>query len=523
MIKIFFLLTSLIGLIYIFSWLNTYTGSVLFLLGDYEVTVSPLFFTVIILSIVVLSIILWLVFSYIIRLPKKIHQLKEAKIREKLQNAISSGLIYAAAGNANAADLEIKKIDKLAKNKDENSEIMTLLLKAQNASIKRDNKELNKIFQSMKAIENTKMLSYRGLYTISKNAEDPTKSIELLKEAEAYNANEPWLMDELLKCYLMTQNWKSASDILEKKLNNKLITKKEFNTYNSIVLTAHALSVEEVNQNDALNSALEAIKLEKSQIISALICAKILSEQGDKSKAEKIILDTWKIAQHEDLAYLYSYLQIGISPKQRIQRIEALIKKTKVSGIEGAVALSRAFLDDQNLDKAREVIEPHVNEVSSKRIFELLSDIEAKASKGGVKSRDWIRKALNAKIDTGWHDSDISSSVWIPCLPATGEIKVLKWGDYKIKSIDDNAAFIENFDTKRLLAKNIQEIEIPDTSDEIEDIEEVEVLSDNKQDKPKEEKKDTKTNKNTPKKDINDDMILPDDPGVAQEEDINEP
>ena len=55
---------------------------------------------------------------------KKIHQLKEAKIRERLQNAISSGLIYAAAGNANAADLEIKKIDKLAKNKDENNEII---------------------------------------------------------------------------------------------------------------------------------------------------------------------------------------------------------------------------------------------------------------------------------------------------------------------------------------------------------------------------------------------------------------
>jgi predicted RecB family endonuclease len=108
-------------------------------------------------------------------------------------------------------------------------------------------------------------------------------------------------------------------------------------------------------------------------------------------------------------------------------------------------------------------------------------------------------------------------------LPATGEIKVLKWGDYKIKSIDDNAAFIENFDTKRLLAKNIQEIEISDTSDEIEDIEEVEVLSDNKQDKPKDEKKDTKTTKTAPKKDVSDDMILPDDPGVTQEEDINEP
>ncbi len=108
-------------------------------------------------------------------------------------------------------------------------------------------------------------------------------------------------------------------------------------------------------------------------------------------------------------------------------------------------------------------------------------------------------------------------------MPATGEIKVLKWGDYKIKSIDDNAAFIENFDTKRLLARNIQEIEISDTNDEIEDIVEVEDLSDNKQGKPKDEKNNNKPTKTFPKKEINDDMILPDDPGVTQEEDINEP
>ena len=56
------------------------------------------------------------------------------------------GLVHASAGNINAAEIEIKKIDRIKKN---TSDIMVLLLKAQNASLKKDNVALNKIFQQM--------------------------------------------------------------------------------------------------------------------------------------------------------------------------------------------------------------------------------------------------------------------------------------------------------------------------------------------------------------------------------------
>ena len=41
------------------------------------------------------------------------------------------GLVHASAGNINAAEIEIKKIDRIKKN---TSDIMVLLLKVQNAS-----------------------------------------------------------------------------------------------------------------------------------------------------------------------------------------------------------------------------------------------------------------------------------------------------------------------------------------------------------------------------------------------------
>ena len=295
MIKIFTILFAIIAMIYSFNWLASFSGEVLFILGNYEVKISPLFFIISSVAIIVLSILLWLSFSYIYQLPRKIQLIKEARSNQKVQNAIMKGLVHASAGNINAAEIEIKKIDRIKKN---TSDIMVLLLKAQNASLKKDNVALNKIFQQMGKIETTKMLSYRGLYTLSKNSKNPQKSIELLKDAEIYNSAEPWVIDELLKCYLITQNWKSASEVLDKKLAYKLISRKKYNLHKSIILTAHALLLEEQNPSEALSLALEAIKLNKSQIIAVITAARILSEQGERSRAEKIIYDIWKSIQH---------------------------------------------------------------------------------------------------------------------------------------------------------------------------------------------------------------------------------
>ena len=518
MIKIFVILFALIAMMYSFNWVTSFSGEVLFILGDYEVKISPLFFIITSITIIILSVLLWILLSYIYKLPRKIQGIKEARSNEKVQNAIINGLVHASAGNANAAEIEIKKIDKIKKN---TSDVMVLLLKAQNASLKKDNLALSKIFQQMGEIEITKMLSYRGLYTISKNSKNPKKSIELLKEAETHNSSEPWVIDELLKCYLITQNWKSASEILDKKLGSKLIPRKTYNLHKSIILTAHALLLEEPNPSESLNLALEAIKFNKNQIIAAIIAARILSEQGEKTKAEKIIYDVWKSVQHEDLAYLLSYINPGISPKQRVEKIEGLIKKTKISGIEGDVSLCRAHMDAKNFDKAKQVIEKYLNENTSRRIYELLAEIDSNLSKGNAKPREWMRKAINARYDTNWGVDDFTSDVWLPCIPDTGEIKSFEWGDHRIKSLalDDN--YLSNFSKGKMLPSKRLSEQQHDNDVENQVIEVAEIIVE-KGSKTKPENIDKKNNKKK-KSRTPEEIAVPDDPGVIEDEDIHEP
>ena len=50
-------------------------------------------------------------------------------------------------------------------------------------------------------------------------------------------------------------------------LAHKLISRKKYNLHKSIILTSHALLLEEQNPSEALSLALDAIKLNKVRLL----------------------------------------------------------------------------------------------------------------------------------------------------------------------------------------------------------------------------------------------------------------
>ncbi len=518
---IFFII--IVGFGFFANWISNYSGLILFQVGDYEVRVTLTFFIFLFALCLIITIIVWAIIMYIYNLPKKIKSKSEARINRKIQNSITKGLIHTSAGNSIAADLEIKKIDKLTSKK--NVDIITLILKAQNANLKKDNTSLLKIFNQMQASDEAKMLGYRGLYTISKNSKNPQKSIEILKEAETYDRDEPWVLEEMLKCFLMTKNWVGACEALDSQFKNKLISKKKYNKEKAIILTAHAKSIEEEYPDESLELSQEANRLDKAQIISALISARVLSEKQSIAKAEKIILDTWKLNPHEDLALLYSHLVPGLSPSIRLGKVQSLIKRSKSNGIESAIALSRIAIEAKDYKKAREALDPHINDNSSKRTYQIMADIEIASSKNLGKAREWMRKALNAKFDTNWHYGDFVSHVWLPCIPETGELRVFEWGDKLINSIDENDTYIDFLNNKRLIEKNTENITQSDDHElDLKTIESdiTETILD-KDTKLTNQKKKKRTKSAKKEQVVHQDIInSPDNPGVQSDEDINE-
>ena len=184
------------------------------------------------------------------------------------------------------------------------------------------------------------------------------------------------------------------------------------------------------------------------------------------------------------------------------------------------MALCRAYIDAKSYEEARTVLEPYINEESSKRIYQLLAEIEIALSESRTKSAEWMRKAMNSKYDTNWYIDDFTSNVWLPCIPDTGEIKSFIWGDCLIKSIDTNHQYLGYFANNKLIPNDLKNSEVKINDLEVDEIEEVSIVEVGQK---KSEIK--KTNKKSVKKDESKDIgktRAPDDPGITSEDEINE-
>ena len=71
-------------------------------------------------------------------------------------------------------------------------------------------------------------------------------------------------------------------------------------------------------------------------------------------------------------------------------------------------------MDAKNFDLAKQIIEKHINGNTSRRIYEILAEIDSNLSKGNTKLREWMGKAINARYDTNWSADDFTSDVWLP-------------------------------------------------------------------------------------------------------------
>ena len=67
----------------------------------------------------------------------------------------------------------------------------------------------------------------------------------------------------------------------------------------------------------------------------------MLAEGGELRKASRMVAKAWRANPHPELAQTYAELRFGDAARDRLNRIEALVKKTP-GHVESALAVARA-------------------------------------------------------------------------------------------------------------------------------------------------------------------------------------
>ena len=158
---------------------------------------------------------------------------------------------------------------------------------------------------------------------------------------------------------------------------------------------------------------------------AAATAGRMLAEGGELRKASRIVAKAWRANPHPDLAQTYADLRFGDAARDRLARVEALIKKTP-GHIEGALAVARAALDAREFKKARAALAPYLTAMT-RRIALMMAELERAEHNDEGRAREWLARALNAAPDPQWTADGHVSDRWQPVSPITGRLDAFEW------------------------------------------------------------------------------------------------
>ncbi len=270
-------------------------------------------------------------------------------------------------------------------------------------------------------------LGLRGLYIEAKKAGQIEAAKQFAERALTANAALSWSSSALFEMQCREGDWRAALKTLQVAKQNRHLGKNEADRRRALLLTQLAIELEDSQQSRALAYATEAFELAPSLIPAAAVAGRILTAQGQTSKATKILTQAWRTTQHPEIALIFAHARRGDSPRDRLSRVKSLVAAGPVS-LEGAVAIAVAAIEAKDWKAARLALEPHLANTPPARVCRLMARIEAGQNRDAGRAREWLARAARGAPDPIWVAPDGSvSAEWQPMSPATGALGIFEW------------------------------------------------------------------------------------------------
>ena len=251
-------------------------------------------------------------------------------------------------------------------------EPLTLLLSAQSAQMSGDRGGAESAFRAMLHSEETKLLGLRGLFVEAQRRDDAPAALHAAEEAAKVEPSLGWASQAVLDFRSAARDWRGALEALERMKSS--LEKHVYRRKRAVLLTAHALALNETDRDASRAAVMEAVKLAPDLVPAAALAGRRLAEAGELRKAGKILSQAWTANPHPDIAEAYANLRFGDSARERLARMKRLVEKVP-DHIEGALALARAALDAREFAAARAALAAYLA-APTQRVATLMAEIE---------------------------------------------------------------------------------------------------------------------------------------------------
>jgi HemY protein len=396
-----------------------------------ETTVFRAF--VILALLIGLLAVCWSLLRHIWSSPAYVGRILQRRRQKRGLDALSSGIIAIGAGDSALASRYAGQARKALPN-----EPLTHLLRAQTAQLTGDRTTSRRIFEAMLASRDTEQLGLRGLFLEAQREGESEAARQFAQRALVLNPKLGWPVEALFDLQCHAGDWQGALDTLAIGRRNGLVDKTVAKRRRAVLLTAQAQSAEDSGTDKALDLALEGHQLAPDLVPAAAIAGRILASRGNTPRAARVLLKTWRLSPHPELAAAYAYVRPGDSPRDRLVRVRHLGRITP-NDIEAPIAIAVAAVEAREWGEARNALEPLLDNRLSQRVCTLMARIESEQHGHTGRVREWLARAVHAPRDPAWTADGVVSDHWAPTSPVTGQLDAFRWR-VPVEAADEGAA-----------------------------------------------------------------------------------
>ena len=421
MIRIALYLLGILALTAALHWLARRPGNITVDWLGYIVEVTVFGAVVILAALLGAVLLVWSSLRQVWRSPAALGRYLNRRRQQRGLDALTGGIIAVGAGDRALAVRYAAQARRALPH-----EPLTHLLRAQAAQISGDRGTARRIFEAMLASPDTEQLGLRGLFLEAEREGEREAARQFAERALKRNPKLGWPVEALFELQCQAGDWEGALETLTVAERQHLVEKAPAHRRRAVLLTAQAQALEDAEPERALDLALDAHKLARDLVPAAAIAGRILASRGRTPRAARVLLRTWRIAPHPDLATAYAYARPGDSPRDRLTRVRHLARLTP-NHPEALIAVATSAIEARSWDEAREALKPLLDGRLTPRVCTLMARIEGEQYGDAGRIREWLSRAVAAPRDPAWTADGVVSDRWSPISPATGELDAMRW------------------------------------------------------------------------------------------------
>lgn len=412
-----------------FGWLADRPGDLVFTFAGERHNISLMTAASMVVAAIVCAMLLWWIVKNLVRSPYILQRHFRARKRDRGYQSLSTGLIAAGAGDAEAARRMSKQASKLLS---VDQEPLIRLLDAQTALLEGRKEDLRRYFEEMIADPETKLLGLRGLYLEASREGVQEAAFQYAQEASKIAPQLEWASNAVLGHKVLQGDVKGALQVLEARKatipygKDGKTSREMLKRNRAVLLTAQAMKSFDTDAVASREAAVEAYKLEPELLPAALIAARCYLRDGYIRKGNRLLETVWKREPHPEIADAYIHGRSGDTALDRLKKARNLAS-LRNHHVESALVVARAALDAGELALARENAEAALKSAPRESVFLLMADIEEAQTADQGRVRAWLAQAVKAPRDPAWTADGMVSAQWAPASPVTGRLNAFEW------------------------------------------------------------------------------------------------